>query len=304
MDNGKSTIPRAEVRSLIAQVLHDEPVHSGGNSLIRKALWLGEPVAIKDYTRRVDGSLRASREWNALNLLSESDLGWAPQPYAISADRNFVIMEWINGSQASKTLPVDSMIAILTDLHSIASQSDRSSILPATDAIDSPKDLYQQTKQRLAALGASDAVAGEVKKIASFVTAQHPIEADGASRVMTLSPSDFGPHNMLWDGLGYRLIDLEFFGWDDAHKLTADTSVHPLIQWTPESLANFEERASTLYGLNSERLREVTKGVLIKWATIVLSRAERQWHDGAIESHLSSVELARTYRQRAIELSV
>ena len=303
MNRGKSTIPTPEVEELIAQVLHDEPVHSGGNSLIRQALWRGEPVAIKDYTRRSDSRLRATREWSALNFLSESASRWAPQPFAISADHNFVVMEWIDGSTPHEILPVDSMIEILADLHHLAECSDPSSVMSATDAIDSPNDLYLQTRQRLTSLGLSDLVAQEARELSDFVAIQNPPGVYTSEKVTTLSPSDFGPHNMLSDGNSFRLIDLEFFGWDDAHKLVADTSVHPLVPWTHESLARFQEGASTLYRLDSERLREVTQGALIKWAAIILARAEREWHNGSIESHRSAVELARSYRRRAIELS-
>ena len=303
MNREKFTIPTPEVEELITQVLHDEPVHSGGNSLIRKALWRGQPVAIKDYTRRSDGRLRATREWSALNFLSNSASRWAPQPFAISADHDFVVMEWIDGSTPHETLPVDSMIEILADLHHLAECSSHSSIMSAADAIDSPNDLYVQTRQRLTSLGSSDLVAQEAQELSDFVATRDPFGSDAADKVATLSPSDFGPHNMLWDGNGYRLIDLEFFGWDDAHKLAADTSLHPLIPWTHESLTEFQEGATSLYRLDSGRLREVTQGALIKWAAIILARAEREWHNGSIESHRSSVELARSYRQRAIELS-
>jgi hypothetical protein len=95
--------------------------------------------------------------------------------------------------------------------------------------------------------------------------------------VLTLSPSDFGAHNLLWDEITGRMkcIDLEFFGWDDAHKLTCDSLLHPLAHWTDECAEAFLLGAVETYKLDEGRLKWLWPLLNLKWAAITLSRSER-----------------------------
>jgi hypothetical protein len=89
-----------------------------------------------------------------------------------------------------------------------------------------------------------------------------------------LSVSDLGPHNLLKNtelGLVY-CVDLEFFGWDDAHKLCIDTLMHPNVDWTKDLAWYFFERFRQLHELNDCRLLEMWNFISLKWGLIILTR--------------------------------
>ena len=99
---------------------------------------------------------------------------------------------------------------------------------------------------------------------------------------VTLSPSDFGAHNLLWDHETeqMRCVDLEFFGWDDAHKLTCDSLLHPLATWSVDCADTFLSGAIVTYNLDEERLFRLWPLLNLKWAAITLSRSERNLQEG------------------------
>jgi hypothetical protein len=98
-----------------------------------------------------------------------------------------------------------------------------------------------------------------------------------------------------------RLIDLEFFGWDDSHKLVADTLLHPLNSWTRSDRVVFAEKTRELYDLDEGRLSMVAQGCSLKWATIVLKRALRLYESGDSDEYENALGLARSYASRALE---
>jgi hypothetical protein len=94
------------------------------------------------------------------------------------------------------------------------------------------------------------------------------------SPALITSPSDFGPHNLLKTAGGdaYRVVDLEFFGLDEAHKLVGDTLLHPQNQWSDLTLQPFFSSAAYELGLHSGRLEAFLPLLSLKWATIVLAK--------------------------------
>jgi hypothetical protein len=119
--------------------------------------------------------------------------------------------------------------------------------------------------------------------------------------IRILSPSDFGQHNVIPGSDGMRIIDLEFFGWDDAHKLVADTILHPMNSWRDAERSTFIELTRDLYGLDPQRLHSVLNFCALKWATIIVGRAGRQWDGGDLDGFSQSVKRATTYVGRALD---
>jgi hypothetical protein len=161
---------------------------------------------------------------------------------------------------------------------------------PAVDAISSVIDVADQVWircERLSgplATSSDDLLRSRVREILTVLNEIAPLtsetgaDIDGpTNRVDTLSPSDFGPHNLLHDPVSgrYRMVDLEFFGVDDAHKLVGDAILHPQNGWTAPLLAMFIDGARATLGTSDARLARLMPFLCLKWATIVLARTVR-----------------------------
>lgn len=266
----------------------------GGNSVVSAVKWMGATVAVKEYGPRPDTWTRMEREWRALELLAGLGTELAPDPLGISRNQEVVIQSWIEGeappAQANPTV----LLSLLTNLKQVAGTPESASIQSAADAIERPADLLEQTILRCESLVESPVVREPAQALLSGCLSAVSPEYN-EPWASTLSPSDFGPHNMLISQGGPRIIDLEFFGWDDPHKLVADTLLHPLVVWTSDTRDVFVREASDLYGLDGHRLRQVYSFAQAKWSAIVLGRAVREANALRQQATIDSIKLADRY---------
>ena len=243
--------------------------------------------------------MRARREWDALVLLHSSSAGLAPEPFGHDVLQGLIAMEWIQGIQGGSAIQVDDLLKILEMLLAAQGLRDAKGIGPAADGIREPEDLLTQVTERLQTPGLSPLVRDTAGRVQETIPRMRLGEVSHARSTPILSPSDFGPHNLIQNQTGFRLVDLEFFGWDDAHKLVADTLLHPLIDWVQLDRQSFLKQVTSLYGLNAERLQTVARGCALKWAMIVLGRADRLYGLGDLQAHAESISLAETYLEIA-----
>jgi len=90
---------------------------------------------------------------------------------------------------------------------------------------------------------------------------------------MTLSPSDFGFHNILSskdDGL--KFIDFEYFGWDDPVKLISDFSHHAAMNLTNTMEQLWFQGVKDIYGdFILSRLKASWPLYGLNWCLIILN---------------------------------
>ena len=266
----------------------------GGNSVVSATELHGVTVAVKEYRQRSDTWARMEREWRALELLASLGTELAPAPLGISLDQQIVVQSWIEGEVPSAYADPTMLISLLTRLSRLAGTPESAGISAAADAINSPLDLLHQTTSRCESLVESSVAHDQARALLSrcLEVQQHVHEVKW---IPTLSPSDFGPHNILVSQGGVWIIDLEFFGWDDPHKLIADTLLHPLVTWTPELRDVFLRDATSLFGLHERRFRQVYAFAQAKWAAIVLGRAVREAGAARQEGTINALDLAERY---------
>ena len=273
----------------------------GGNSSLGRTTWQGQEVVVKDFRARRDAVERATREWHALSALWHAGLRLAPKPIGADLDQGLVVMEWLNAEGFSQSFSTFEMLDLLSQLHEFSARLHLGAVGKAAEAITRPEDLRVQTLARLELLGESPTVRFKLDKLQAtvrFLDLSTSIPTNPAS---TLSPSDFGSHNLVRTGDGIRIVDLEFFGWDDAHKLVADSTIHPLASWNDASLDDFTQGSIGLYELDESRLQVVRRGCLAKWCAIVLARADREFAAGEIAAHDASIVRAQRYLEAAAQ---
>lgn len=300
-------IPKTEMAALFTQMDTARDQRLGGNSKVVRANWRGRSVAIKDYSARDDARIRIEREWEGLSLLWSLGLRLAPEPLGVDPVAGYGVQEWIPGSPPVLDFNgVRFLGSVMQEIHE-ASQSihDFGMGLWAADAIHHVGDMRDQVAGRITKLNAAQGFIWP-RLLDSMVSATETLETlttGGGEWIPTLSPSDFGLHNVLHDDVkdGWRIIDLEFFGWDDAHKLVCDTLMHPLMTWQPDLALKFISSADAVYGLDFVRLMCLYPWCSLKWGTIVANRALREQKAGRQDEAKSAVAAANSYIMRAIE---
>lgn len=294
-------LTREEIERLRVAAFSAPVWRQGGNSSLGRTRWQGRNVIVKDFRAREDAVDRATREWRALSALWHAGLRVAPEPIAADLSKGVVIMEWLDTEDTKQSFSPLEMLDLLSQFHELSTHLHRPSVGPAADAIDSPDELRVQTLRRLESLEQSPHVIFEFDKLRTTLERLDLSTAAMASPVTTLSPSDFGAHNLVRSSAGIRIVDLEFFGWDDAHKLVADTMIHPIASWNDADLVDFTQGSIGLYDLDVDRLEVVRRGCLAKWCTIILARADREFAAGDIAAHDASIVLARRYLEAAAQ---
>ena len=282
----------------IAQV---SPVaNSGGNSTIKRVSLSGQDYAVKDYSGRVNGHERLTQEFSALTLVHPALPDHFPEPLGIAPGGLEAVHSWIDGVRpALDAHTVDYMLDLATRLHALSSRVPIADALPATDQVLILGDIASQVRIRAEGLVLEPHEVSEFTRMKLLPALDHQPEwgSEAGPAMLTLSLSDFGAHNLLWDedAQVMRCVDLEFFGWDDAHKLIADALLHPLASWTPACAEAFLAGAISIYQLDEQRLLGLWPYLSLKWATITLARAARNLHSGAVAPAAESMQRAHTY---------
>ena len=300
-------IPPDEFTELVARSRNVPDQYKGGNSTVTRLEWRGRQVAVKDYSACADAGARLSREWEGLRLLWSLGIRFVPEPLGADFEAQIGVQEWLSGrSPSMDSTTVATMATTMCNLHAGAARLQvDASCQPAADAIQDVADIRKQILHRVSQLRVVDAPGMDdlLGHVTAAVQAVESCTAERGQRIPTLSPSDFGPHNMLHDEArdAWGLIDLEFFGWDDAHKLVCDSLLHPLIAWESSLMGDFVESTARTYRLDSERMAAIFPWCSLKWTVIIAGRAARQFGAGQLDLANESINKAHLYARRAVK---
>ncbi len=271
----------ADLAMVLYQAEHSQATRSGGNSTVTRVQMGTLDYAVKDYSGRKDGLSRQSQETAALKLLNPELKRFFAQPMGVSSDGLRAVHSWIDGVRPeTNDATVSSMLEILIALHEMSQITPQSQGRHATDQIITAEQFRFQMETRIPTLLSGPPQIQDLTRsqlipsTAALLNTHNEI----GYPLITLSPSDFGAHNLLWNDTAKSIhcVDLEFFGWDDAHKLVCDTLLHPLSQWTQETAGRFLAETTSLYRLEIDRLAWLWPRLCLKWAAIYLARASSQ----------------------------
>ncbi|MEJ1298718.1 MAG: aminoglycoside phosphotransferase family protein [Candidatus Sedimenticola sp. (ex Thyasira tokunagai)] len=275
--------------------------HSGGNSrLVKLVSSQGRSYAMKQYPDEGElGRRRLDREQAAFTFFADNGFHAVPRQLAVDRQHRLALVEWVEGHRPATTdsSSVDAMVAFLSQLHHLRDHKAVAKLGDATDAVFSLDDLLGQLQRRIDTFEEAAAeypllqhylqsslipavatvvewVGDRARKVG--VDHAHVLEQD----YRTLSPSDFGSHNMLKTPSGYSFIDFEYFGWDDPAKLIGD------FVWRPEPKVDavmkqrFADALLWLYGddpMLESRYHLYGPLLGLCWGLIVLNPLRREW---------------------------
>lgn len=277
----------------VAEGLCGEPIvavdrcTAGGNNRVYRVQTGRSVYALKCYG--IDDRDRLGHEFDGLRFLATAGIT-GTVPRAIAADRTAAcaLYEWIEGERPTRHDAAD-VSALLDLLGAMKRSTDVEGARGLPDAAEATlrlDDVIGQIRSRLQRLAP---IALTEPQLGSFLWEKLEPELErrlerlsGRDRTarlddarQTLSPSDFGFHNALRRADGaLAFLDLEYFGWDDPVKLTADFLWHPAMELSAAERVRFLSGATELYGGDPDFLPRLAVCYPlhgIRWCLIILN---------------------------------
>lgn len=285
-------------RRLKKEVRTFQQLKGGRNSrVLRVDCADGEAAAAKAYFRSAqDRRDRMGCEFRALQLLQGEGLRNVARPLVADEERHVAVYEFIVGEPIASSeisgADIDQVLDFLRALKQIAIGGAAHHFPAASEACFSIDTIFDNLDRRFR--GLDDAARGE-PSLARFLAEEFiPFRksaeewcrdfcrARGIDQTQeisidarTLSPSDFGFHNILRRPDGQlAFLDFEYFGWDDPAKTIADFLLHPGMQVPPALKQQFFAGALAVFSSCpniAARVRAVYPLFALKWATILLN---------------------------------
>ena len=266
-----------------------ERLNGGRNNLVIRATHpeLGS-IIIKDYLKdSYDGLERLSREWTYLEHLNENKVQDIPMPLFKDARNGYAIYSEMKGLKLSSELITEDHVKSAAQHIVVLSKTSIGKIYPAKGRQSTLAGHIADVKQRMARLRKVADMHNEESALQRFLNkyleplwVKRQVEAEKNTNKFfeyieySLSPSDFGFHNILSDQNRLSFIDFEYAGTDDLAKLTVDFLLAPAVPINGEQsylfckyLRNDAKVDSYLF----ERVKTLYPIAQIKWICIILN---------------------------------
>jgi hypothetical protein len=196
---------------------------------------------------------RLEREFQALALLRSCSIFEIPQPIVNFQNERIGIYSFVPGERPGPNSDVVSpMLELTRALSNINQTKPQAWVHNAAEATFKLGDVFDQIQSRVSRAERTDdharpllPVVAQLSEILNQVRAHYSPEYELVSR--TLSPSDFGPHNMLQDSHKFSFVDFEYFGIDAAARVVLDVLWHPGTNMSAQDRLDFVAKASMLY---------------------------------------------------------
>ena len=270
-----------------------EKISGRGNSQVYKLTSMDtRQYALKMYPDRSnDGRTRLKTEFNAVKFLRANGFDNIPDAVRKDDDLNLGLYSWVSGQSINTPDHQDLSQAVefVRRLYKVSEGSQYSADELATEACLSARELVNQVDvrfKRLRSFSMNNPALSEflnrsfrpvwrdLKQNLAQSWPESSREKDLDPKYCILSPSDFGFHNALKNSGEITFIDLEYFGWDDPVKLTADFLWHPAMKLNPEMTAKWKEAMLGIFASDPKfagRLHAAMPLYGLRWALIVLN---------------------------------
>ena len=261
-----------------------------GNSSVYKVLTDKNPIFLKIYPQ-IGKHNRLESEFYSTKILNDLGMNEVQKPIVFNKELNIAAYEWINTSNSYSfdTSAMEKILQFLKNMHSKRNNHLFDDFSMASDSCTSILSIENQIKRRLSQLQESSKEFGDLNdflkndfipvftKVVAWSKSNLTKEQDYSRSLdkseLTLSPSDFGFHNMIFSEDGsLRFVDFEYFGWDDPVKLISDFSHHAGMSLTKEMESYWFSGVKSIYGeciLNRLQVSWPLYG--LNWCLIILN---------------------------------
>jgi hypothetical protein len=275
-------------------------IGGGRNSRVYRVDADGGPFALKLYFRHgQDNRDRRATEFAALGFLRRHGVRAVPEALASDAHLGASLFGFVQGSVAKSeeatAADVERLADFLVALRRLSRHPDAAQLPTASEAmfsLDAMVENIGRRSQRLAEVAGTTATRpllteflrddfrptfGQTVEWAVTLLRQNGLERnqDLAPAARTLSPSDFGFHNVLRTPDGHLVfVDFEYFGWDDPAKMVSDFLLHPGMAVARPLRGRFLHRTLSGFGGGHAlgvRVRAAYALYALKWCMILLN---------------------------------
>jgi hypothetical protein len=280
---------------------HLTPLAGGKNNRVfRVSLADGGTLVLKSYFyNALDPRDRLGAEWEFVSYAWARGVRNLPQPIARDPKFRLGLYAFVAGRKLAIAEIDNRHIAAAADFVIEINRAPRQpmKLAPGSEACFSLQQHIDTVERRTARLTALDPEPEDRDLVESFVRSrlipawravksrlESAIARSGfdagdilAPDDIIISPSDFGFHNALFDGVTGRLtfIDFEYAGRDDPAKLICDFFCQPEIPAPAKAFETFVDQALAGLSLASphpDRCRMLLDLYHIKWACIILNQ--------------------------------
>ena len=287
---------KSQIQALCFKVL-GEPIQSVENILsgrnagvYRLSRAKGPSLRIKLYPPDSNHD-RLHSESLACSVINKYHSDLVPPVLRVDESLELAVYEWLEGEPISDhgLHEIDLCINFLKTINSLRGVPEFLNVSRASAACYSGAEAEVQLRRRLSQLlivaesnlplnhFLSSRFIPAMEQAISKARANWPAHS-GFDQILdqlqlTLSPSDFGFHNMLKkkDGALY-FLDFEYFGWDDPVKLITDMSFHPGMTLTYEELEYLIKGSKSIFGqFFFDRLKVLWPIYALIWCLILLN---------------------------------
>jgi len=278
---------------LIQKIGAWEAIGGGRNSRVYRALAEdGATYAVKFYVQ--DTRKRLNVEFSGLSFLWNQHVRNIPQPLQQNNESHCGIYSFLSGEKvvSPSSNDVAQMLLFVEQLYSLSKKKEATELPAASDACFSFSSTVAIIERRLQRLQAVSFECELFSPLHHFLHQQflptytrlrrslndnHDGDNDSEISITkrTLSPSDFGFHNVLrtTDGKLF-FLDFEYFGWDDPAKMISDVLLHPGMNLSLPLQQQFLDGALSIFH-DQPQLRERVKRVIpfysLIWCLILLN---------------------------------
>ena len=272
-----------------------QSVSGGGNSRVyRLSCSGGKLLALKRYPSSArDSRDRLGTETKACHFLRSQGAAQVAAVADINEENQVAALEWIEGERLDAPSRGDlaQLVDFVSQLDLLRHAKGARAFAPASEACFSGQEIYRQIQFRRDRLGQlaikSPGLLSHLRqdfdpvfaRLRRWVRHRWPIDQafdeELSTQYRTLSPSDLGFHNTLRERSGtLRIIDFEYFGWDDPVKLTSDFCWHPGMTLDQRMRDEWIRAVTDIFardGSFTARLQAAHPLYGLRWAMIVLN---------------------------------
>ena len=307
MSSASSTNPATTEQVLaISRLLGDqitsvETLSGGRNSRVFSIQYGDSERCVAKFYPDESTNLRSRQdaEFDGFTFLRNSGIESVPKPIAIDKESRCAIYEFVDGTPVATTSPsaedISQVVGFLASLDQLCGSEGSTGLQTAADACFSVNDLLVDIDSRLQRLLAVNESTPQHSALSDFLankleprltiakrTCEEGLRRQGLTfesildrSQRTLSPSDFGFHNMLRLADGNLVfLDFEYFGWDDPAKMICDFLLHPAMELSDEVkqqfLSGILENFSRQPDL-ADRVKIVMPLCGLKWSLLLLN---------------------------------
>jgi thiamine kinase-like enzyme len=286
------TLTQSEIYTIASQFSNEslssfEPLFGGANNKLWQVSYSSNKrIVIKEYGE--DGAKRLRREWAYLETLERYKVSGVPEPIWFDKERSVGVYTFLDGKKLeSSELSEEHIREAAYHLREVFS-------IPAVPGYQAEGAHFtlcghlNEIESRIRVLESNLPKTVEEMTCRYFVSTK--VRPEWNRRVKHIlnreldiafgninkffSPSDFGFHNILYNGKTLGFVDFEYSGLDDAAKLLADFSLAPQVAISSGQNMLFRDLVKS--NLNLDRNFDCRLALFdyifpIKWICIVLN---------------------------------